>query len=42
MDVEGPSCNCFITFSITFLQLPLAASMILGLNYARSDSRVVI
>ena len=26
----------------TFLQLPLAASMILGLNYVRSDSRVVI
>ena len=29
-------------FLFTFLQLPLAASMILGLNYVRSDSRVVI
>ena len=29
-------------FLFTFLQLPLAASMILGLNYACSDSRVVI
>ena len=29
-------------FLLTFLQLPLAASMILGLNYARSDSIVVI
>ena len=29
-------------FLFTFLQLPLAASMILGLNYVLSDSRVVI
>ena len=29
-------------FLFTFLQLPLTASMIFGLNYARSDSRVVI
>ena len=29
-------------FLFTFLQLPLGASMILGLNYTRSDSRVVI
>ena len=28
-------------FLFTSLQLPLAASMILGLNYARSDPRVV-
>ena len=31
-----------LLFLFTFLQLPLAASMILGLNYVRSDSRVVI
>ena len=29
-------------FPFTFLQLPLAASMILGLNDVGSDSRVVI
>ena len=29
-------------FLFTLLQLPLAASPILELNYARSDSRVVI
>ena len=29
-------------FLFTFLQLPLAASLILGLNYARSDSQFVV
>ena len=34
--------NVSLPFIFTILQLPLASSLILGLNYARSDSRVVI
>ena len=41
-DVKSKLVTVLSHFLFTFLQLPLAASMILGLNYARNDSRVVI
>ena len=42
IDVRRKIEKVISLFLFTFLQLPLAASMILGLNYVRSDSRVVI
>ena len=41
--VVKPKLVTFLSLLLfRLLQLPLAASLILGLNYARSDSRVVI